>query len=69
MIKKTFWYLMLGLSFALFVLTLVQSNVFLLIASLALAFLVRVKGNKVLFGAYDRIRKEKIERLKKMRES
>ncbi|MFX3616632.1 MAG: hypothetical protein ACE3JK_03840 [Sporolactobacillus sp.] len=67
MIEKTFWYLMLALSIGLFVLTIVSSNILLLIASLALAFWVRIRGNKVLFGAYDQKRKEKIERLKKIR--
>lgn len=67
MIQKTFWYLMLGLSVTLFVMTIVSNNFWLLFGSLALAFVVRIKGNKVLFGAYDQKRKEKIERIKKLR--
>ncbi|MFT8872174.1 MAG: hypothetical protein ABF868_07755 [Sporolactobacillus sp.] len=67
MIKKAFWYTMLAVSITLFVLTIVSSNIILLLVSLALAFLVRVKGNPVLFGAYDRKQKEKIARLKAMR--
>ncbi|MDN3954798.1 hypothetical protein [Sporolactobacillus laevolacticus] len=67
MIQKTFWYLMLGLSVTLFVMTIVSNNFWLLFGSLGLAFVVRIKGNKVLFGAYDQKRKEKIERIKKLR--
>ncbi|WP_031263724.1 hypothetical protein [Sporolactobacillus laevolacticus] len=67
MIQKTFWYLMLGLSVTLFVMTIVSNNFWLLFGSLVLAFVVRIKGNKVLFGAYDQKRKEKIERIKKLR--
>lgn len=66
MIQKTFWYLMLGLSVTLFAMTIVSNNFWLLFGSLALAFVVRIKGNKVLFGAYDQKRKEKIERIKKL---
>jgi hypothetical protein len=67
MIKKAFWYLMLGISVALFVLTIVSNDILLLFISLGLAFVVRVKGNMVLFGAYDRKQKERIARIRKLR--
>lgn len=67
MLQKTFWYLMLSVSVALFVATIVSNNILLLFLSLALAFLVRIKGNRILFGAYDQKRKDKIAQLRKLR--
>ncbi|MFT8708333.1 MAG: hypothetical protein ABF820_02850 [Sporolactobacillus sp.] len=67
MLRKTFWYLMLSVSVALFVATIVSNNILLLFLSVTLAFFVRVKGNKILFGTYDQKRKDKIEQLRKLR--
>jgi hypothetical protein len=64
--KKTFWNAMLIVSILFFTFTLFSNNFLMLLSSLAFAFLVRVKGNPVIFTAYNQRRREKIKQIKKM---
>lgn len=66
---KFFWYTMFSISLMLIVLMAFTSNYILMILCLALAFIVRVKGNKVLFKEYDEKQAEKIKKLKALKRS
>jgi hypothetical protein len=57
---------MLIVSILFFTFTLFSNNFLMLLSSLAFAFLVRVKGNPVIFAAYNQKRREKIKQIKKM---
>lgn len=63
---KHFWQIMLILSIFLFIMTFYFSNMIFLLISLTLAFIVRIKGDKVIFKDYNKNREEKIKRLKEL---
>ncbi|CEE00892.1 hypothetical protein BT1A1_1060 [Caldibacillus thermoamylovorans] len=63
---RHFWQIMLILSIFLFIMTFYFNNMIFLLISLTLAFIVRIKGDKVIFKEYNKNREEKIKRLKEL---
>lgn len=64
MTRKLFWMMMLIIATSLFIVTLFSNNMSLLLVSLALALVVRIGGNKVLFQDFYKKRLEKVKRLR-----
>lgn len=63
---RHFWQIMLILSIFLFIMTFYFNNMIFILISLTLAFIVRIKGDKVIFKEYNKNREEKIKRLKEL---
>lgn len=61
--NKSFWFMMLILSVVFFIVTIFSNNINLLLLSLALALIVRIWGNKVLFKDFYQKRLEKVKHL------
>lgn len=64
--NKTFWQIMFFLSIALFLTSFYYKNIWFLILCLCFAFLVRVKGDKIIFKEYNKSYEEKREKIKKL---
>lgn len=67
--NKHFWQIMLILSITFFIMTFYYNNMLFLLISLCLAFIVRVKGDKVIFKEYNKNREEKIKKLKSLKKT